>query len=471
MDHDRATTSGSESSPRTRIDARVPRDASAARVVLISTYDCGHQPFGLASPAAWLRREGFDVRLNDLAVEALDESAIAGAALVAFYLPMHTATRLALRALDQVRAIGSGVPVGFFGLYAAMNEPLLRSRGAAFVAGGEFEESLVRAARRIVAGEPVPASEVPRVSHQRLAFLAPERSGLPPLARYARLRVGDEERVTGYTEASRGCRHRCRHCPVVPVYDGRFRIVPREVVLEDVARQVDVVQELHRRFPDLTYDVTIKIEHLLHHAQHLPELRDTGCAFVTSAVESLDDGVLATLEKGHTRADVEEVVRRCREAGLPLQPTFVAFTPWTTVRGYQDLLDAIADLGLIDHVAPVQLAIRLLIPAGSRLLELAEVRDRVEPFDPVALVYRWRHADPEVDHLQREIEAEVVEATGRGEPRAVVFRQILARVEARTGRRPRRLDSSATFAAAPIPFMTEPWYCCAEPLPEPAMPI
>src|SRR5260221_1218387 len=227
-----------------------------------------------------------------------------------------------------------------------MKEPLLRSRGAAFVAGGEFEESLVRAARRIVAGEPVPASEVPRVSHQRLAFLAPERSGLPPLARYARLRVGDEERVTGYTEASRGCRHRCRHCPVVPVYDGRFRIVPREVVLEDVARQVDagarhvtfgdpdfwngigharpLVQELHRRFPDLTYDVTIKIEHLLHHAQHLPELRDTGCAFVTSAVESLDDGVLATLEKGHTRADVEEVVRRCREAGLPLQPTFVA---------------------------------------------------------------------------------------------------------------------------------------------------
>jgi hypothetical protein len=398
---------------------------------------------------------------------------------------------MALRALDQVRACRPDVPVGFFGLYAPMNEALLRARGAAFVVGGEFEPGLVHAARRIAADEPVDSVSSPSISHERLEFLVPERAGLPPLERYARLRVDGEERVAGYTEASRGCRHRCRHCPVVPVYDGRFRIVPREVVLEDVARQVaagarhvtfgdpdfwngigharPLVQELHRRFPDLTYDVTIKVEHLLRHVQHLAELRDTGCAFVTSAVESVDDSVLAALEKGHTRADVVEVVRRCRAAGLPLQPTFVAFTPWTTAAGYLDLLDTLADLDLIEYVAPVQLAIRLLIPSGSRLLELPEVQGWIEPFDPVALVHRWRHPDPAVDRLQRDVEARVATAAASGEVRHDAFRSVLRLAEDLIGRAPRRLAPPS--GAAGIPTMSEPWYCCAEPLPEPASPI
>ncbi len=139
------------------------------------------------------------------------------------------------------------------------------------------------------------------------------------------------------------------------MYGGRFRIVPREVVLEDVRRQVragarhitfgdpdffngvghalPIVEALHREHPRLTYDVTIKIEHLLRHRDRLATLRDTGCAFVTSAVESLDDAVLARLDKGHTRADVIAVAGHLRTLGLTLNPTFVAFTPWTTLEG------------------------------------------------------------------------------------------------------------------------------------------
>ena len=93
---------------------------------------------------------------------------------------------------------------------------------------------------------------------------------------------------------------------------------------------------------------------------------------MTSAVESLDDRVLAFLEKGHTRQDFLEAVALCRAAGLTLVPTFVAFHPWLTLEGYCDLLDTIAELDLVEHVAPIQLAIRLLIPEGSRLLELEE---------------------------------------------------------------------------------------------------
>jgi hypothetical protein len=314
----------------------------------------------------------------------------------------------------------------------------------------------------------------------RLPFHVPDRAGLPPLDRYASLQIGTERRVVGYTEASRGCKHLCRHCPVVPVYQGQFRIVPPEVVLADVRAQVAagarhitfgdpdffngigharaVVEGLSRECPGVTYDVTIKVEHLLTHARHLTALRQTGCLFVTSAVESVDDRVLRLLDKGHTRADFERAVVLCREAGLTLAPTFVAFTPWIDLPGYCELLRAIESLDLVEQVAPIQLAIRLLIPAGSRLLELPEVRALAGPFEPETLAYRWRHPDPRVDRLQEEIAALV----GRrlAAPRREVFDAVFELAHARADLPPlRRLSPDEIRQRATIPYLNEPWYC------------
>src|SRR5205814_3360176 len=111
-------------------------------------------------------------------------------------------------------------------------------------------------------------------------------------------------------------------------------------------------------FPGVTYDVTIKIEHLLKHADALPALARTGCLFITSAVESMDDAVLARLAKGHTRADFVRALELTRAHGLTMAPTFVAFTPWTTREAYLELLRTIRDLDLIGNVPPIQLAIR-----------------------------------------------------------------------------------------------------------------
>ncbi len=494
------------------------------RVLLVSTYDLGRQPFGLASPAAWLKREGAEVECLDLAVQLLDPAAVRRAELIAFYLPMHTATRLAVRVARRVREINPDARLCFYGLYAAMNEPYLRSLGAEAVLGGEFEEGLAGLVRRRgeangepatlpggraaaeAAGPPIGsnghgAGSEPLVSLERLQFIPPDRTGLPPLSSYARLITSEgPSRSVGYTEASRGCKHRCRHCPVVPVYDGRFRIVQREVVLEDVRRQVaagaehisfgdpdffngighaiPLVRALHAEHPALGYDVTIKIEHLLRHGEHLATLRDTGCRFVTSAVESIDDAVLARLDKGHTCADFIEVVQRFREAGLTLNPTFVAFHPWLSLEGYRELLAALANLDLVDHVAPIQLAIRLLIPAGSKLLELDEVRRLVGPFDAEALYHPWRHPDPRVDRLHAEVEALVRQASARGETRAEIFARAwrlagayanarvraLERAKGRASTRlgPRALSMRRAALAAkrpPVPFLTEPWYC------------
>ncbi len=455
------------------------------RVVLISTYELGRQPFGLASPAAWLRHAGGVVTCLDLAVQRLDEDAIRSADLVAFYVPMHTATRLAGALVPRVKALNPDARLCFYGLYAPVNENYLRRIGADTILGGEFEAGLVRVVGRLRGGGNgaghAPQVE-PLVSLERQKFLVPDRTGLAPLSRYASMTLNGQRRTVGYTEASRGCKHLCRHCPIVPVYGGQFRIVQRAVVLEDIRGQVAagaehitfgdpdffngishslaIIRALHEELPHLTYDVTAKIEHLRKHAEHLPTLRDTGCLFVTSAVESVDDRVLALLDKGHTRRDFEEVVRRFREVGLVLAPTFVVFTPWISLEGYQDLLAILAELDLIEHVAPIQLTIRLLIPAGSRLLELQEVQDLVADFDEALLSYRWRHPDPRVDRLQEEVQALAKEAEASGESRREIFSKVwqVADQAAGPGRRcpPQRPRG---LARTPIPIMSEPWYC------------
>jgi len=435
----------------------------------------GRQPFGLASPAAWLIEAGVDVSCVDLAKQKLAADAVRDAEVVGFFLPMHTATRLALPVIDRVRVINPFARLVAYGLYAPLNEALLHEHGVTHVLGGEFEEDLVHA---VINGAGRGGSRTAPTAIPRLQFRVPARDGLLPLTRYATLQVLDERRTAGYTEASRGCKHRCRHCPIVPVYDGRFRVVPAAVVLADVRGQVlagarhitfgdpdffngirhadVVVRGFGREFPDVTYDVTIKVEHLLRHAEMLPVLRETGCAFVTTAVESVDDRVLATLDKGHTRADFERVVGLCRDARLPLAPTFMPFTPWTTLQGYLDLLHAIERLDLVEHVSPIQLAIRLLIPQGSRMLELEDVRGVTAAFDARSLTYPWTHADPAVDALQ----AELTELVGvkLSSSRRDVFARVWDLAHDRAGIRAMRHEAPLVSRAA-IPYLNEPWYC------------
>jgi radical SAM superfamily enzyme YgiQ (UPF0313 family) len=262
-------------------------------------------------------------------------------------------------------------------------------------------------------------------------------------------------RIAGSTDATRGCKHLCRHCPIVPVYNGRFHAVPVDTVLDDIRQQVAagaqhisfgdpdffngptharrIVERLATEFPGLTYDVTIKIEHILKHASMLSLLARTGCVFITSAVESIDEAVLRHLRKGHTRADFVTAVRLCRESGIALSPTFVPFTPWTTLDGYDELLRTLDALGLREQVAPIQLAIRLLITNGSPLLELPDIQAVITGFDPSSLTWPWRHHDSRVDALQQS-----------------VMRSVMAKTEV-----PRA-----------VPHMNEAWYCCAEPSPE-----
>jgi hypothetical protein len=308
---------------------------------------------------------------------------------------------------------------------------------------------------------------------------------MPAIEKYAHLIVpGDGYRIVGSTEASRGCKHLCRHCPIVPVYKGVFRIVSRDIVLEDIRRQVaagaqhisfgdpdffngirhamELVEEFHREFPKLTYDVTIKIEHLRKYEELLSTLRDTGGLFIISAVESVDDAVLEFLDKGHTREDFLHVVKTFRRLGMTLHPTFVPFTPWTTLDGYLDLLNVLQQQALIENVAPIQLGIRLLIPEGSRMLELEDVRRMVGPFDPQSLAYPWRNADPRADALSETVQEIAAAAERQKEARPATFERIWKAAHTAAGF-PAPAIAAAKHSEHVVPYLSEPWYCCAEP--------
>ncbi len=392
---------------------------------------------------------------------------------------MHTATRLAARLIPKLREKNPGARICCYGLYAPMNAEYLRSLGVEKLIGGEFEKELVDWANRSTRND-----DSPRVlSKERLAFRVPDRTGLPAMEKYAHLVLPEGGyRVVGSTEASRGCKHLCRHCPIVPVYEGVFRIVAREVVMEDVRRQVTagaqhisfgdpdffngighatkLIDEFHSEFPGVTYDATIKIEHLRKHEDLLPKLRDTGCLFVISAVESVDDAVLAALDKGHTRADFLHVARKFRELRLTLHPTFVPFTPWTTFEGYLDLLRTLQEEDLVENIAPVQLGIRLLIPEGSRMLELEDIRNMVGPFDAESLVYPWTNLDPRLDALSAKVQSTAAAADAAKWPRTKTFGAIWKAAHEAAGIVVPQLQ---VHSSKGVPFLSEPWYCCAEP--------
>ena len=419
----------------------------------------------------------------DLSLQKLDPEILEHAGLVALYVGMHTATRIAVQALPRVKQLAPKAHLCVYGLYAPMNEALLRALGVGTVLGGEVEPALLALCRRLrINGYPMTQCE-PVISLAKVNFEVPDRSGLPKLSRYARLVLPDgSTRIAGFAEGSRGCKHLCRHCPVVPVYQGKFRIVQADVVMEDIRQQVEegachisfgdpdffngpthgmrLARALHAAFPDVTFDATIKIQHLIDHAELLPELRRSGCLFITSAVEAVDDDILRFLDKNHTSRDFGRAVALTREAGIALAPTFVAFTPWTTLEGTIALLERLVELQLAESVPPVQLTIRLLVPAGSYLLKLPGFKEKLKTFDPGLLGYPWDHADPRVDRLQREITAWVARSEQDGVARRDVFAGIWRMAHEAAGRPAPRLAGNL---GSPIARLSEPWYCCAEP--------
>ncbi|MCH7987903.1 MAG: radical SAM protein [Planctomycetes bacterium] len=457
---------------------------SNGSILLISCYELGHQPMGVALPMGFLQRAGFAADAMDIAVENFDTEKIARAGFIGISVPMHTAMRLGVRVAERIHEINPECHICFYGLYAALNSDYLLDHNADSCIGGEYETPLVALAESVETGSD---GAIPGVIQrgkssgpflQRLEFAVPDRTALPVLDEYAHLEQNGDCRTAGYVEASRGCLHLCTHCPIPPVYGGRFFIVPKDVVLEDIRSQVragakhitfgdpdflngpkhslSVVRAMHAEFPSLTFDFTAKIEHLLNRGDDLPEFAELGCLFIISAVESLSGRVLKILDKEHSQDDFIAVLEKCRDAGIPLRPTWVAFTPWTTLDDYLEMLDFVEANGLIDNVDPVQFAIRLLIPPGSWLADHPETLPYRGPLDEAAFIYRWEHPDPQMDRLHADVLQLVERDAEADEDAATTFYRIR---ELAHGREPDAAVCLLSEDRERVPRLSESWFC------------
>jgi radical SAM superfamily enzyme YgiQ (UPF0313 family) len=435
-------------------------------------------------PAGILARAGIAVRAVDLAVQPFDEADFAGARLVAISAPMHTALRLGRRVAARVRALNPGAHISFYGLYAGLNRAHLLAESADSCLGAEFETPLLELARRIAADPaappraiaPPPGDDTPAAGRApgRGLVQRPARDLITHRAHYAQLALGEERREVGYTQTTRGCKHLCRHCPLPPAYAGSFYALPPGDVMADIAALVArgarhitfadpdflngpghalrVTRAMAERFPTLTFDYTAKIEHLRAHERTVDELQELGCVFVVSALESLNDSVLAHLHKGHTRADALHVIRRFRARGLALRPSLVPFTPWETRASLAALLDVVDGEDLVGSIDPVQYSIRLLLPEGSLLLDDEGMAACIDGFDPAIPGYRWRHPDAGMDALQRDIARVAEQASGGGEAVAATFARIRDLVTPGAG-------TVITHPPRIAPRLTEDWFC------------
>ena len=447
------------------------------RVLLVSTYELGHQPLSVAGAAGALRAAGHEVRCADIAAKPIDPADVDWAQRAALSVPMYTAMRLALEVARVIRRHKPAIPLCYFGLYAAAAGDLPSESPSDAAIAGEYEAGLASWAGGGPAG--------PRVALARLDNPTPDRTGLAPLDAYARLSAGGEERLVGSVAASRGCSHRCRHCPVPVVYDGRVRPVEAAKVLADIdalvvngARHINfadpdffnsprhsarVLASFADRHPDVSFDATIKVEHILRHRDMLCLLAGARCAFVVSAFESTSDRILGILDKGHTSSDASRAVKALREYGIEIRPSWLPFTPWTTLRDLVDLLDFVIAHDLVDNVDPVQYSIRLLVPEGSLLLANEAIQSHVTGYDPAVIGWSWAHPEPAIDELQLTV-AGIVES-GIGDAPRETFERIDAAIRATAGDASSRPTLGAV-SQGPMGHrarLSEPWFCCSEP--------
>jgi radical SAM superfamily enzyme YgiQ (UPF0313 family) len=457
-------------------------------ILLISCYELGHQPFHLASLSAMLEQAEYYPLPIDTSVETLDDETIRKARFVAISVPMHTALRLGEQIAQRVRRVNPQAFICFYGLYALLNaDHLLQSTIDAAI-GGEYEIPLLKL---IAAIEHEESTILPGVYTRQAAagpwiertpFVVPQRGHLPDLERYARLEWDGELRLAGYTETTRGCKHTCLHCPVTPIYQGRFFAIPRDIVLADIRAQVTrgaghitfgdpdfwngpthamrILHAMHQEFPDVTFDATIKVEHLLKFRDLLPEMKSLGCAFVVSAVESLNDDALKQLDKGHTFQDVATVFTLMEQADIPLRPSLLPFSPWETLETYSNLLDFFEQRHLVEHIDPVHLSIRLLIPPGSALLTSPDSARWLGELDATAYTYRWQHPDPRMDTLQTQIATLVEQAENVQADPVTTFFQVMALTQAAQGKDFSITNSLERYGRRKVlPHLTESWFC------------
>jgi radical SAM superfamily enzyme YgiQ (UPF0313 family) len=401
------------------------------RVVLASGYDGGFQPIGVGTAASWLSQAGIDATCLDAFVDGIDEGRLHDADLVGISVQLFQSIAPAVDIAAAVRRTSPQARIVMFGQHANIHAERLVGRHCDAVIRGDWEPALVALARQ-AAGDTVSlpgevqdvldAGAPIRVNIQRSGHLPPARHALPGLDRYSSLEAGKffvRPTVIGNVETARGCHHSCSYCSVFAATGTKVNIIPAAVVLEDIRQVValgathigfvdaefinsrrhglDVVRRMKAEFPDLTFDIVTRADHIVESKDVIAELKNLGCAFVTSAFEFPRQRVLDAVNKGLTLEHIERAIAFCRSIGLKLNPTFIIFNPWIDLSDLLFFDEWLEQTGLIESVDAEQFRGRLYLYKGSPLLADADIRNLrlVEhPFH-----YDWEHPDRRVDEI------------------------------------------------------------------------
>ncbi|CAM4439515.1 arsinothricin biosynthesis radical SAM protein ArsL [Paenibacillus tarimensis] len=408
------------------------------RILLVSNFEGGFQPITVATAlSALLKEDGMQVEVLDTYVEGVQESRFADQDLIAVSIPLFDAVQAAAEVTKIIRRVNPQAHITFFGQHATINASRLAGTYSDSCICGEWEQPLVQLARYlngeedcslegILTGSGAREGQVIHPYMSRDHFAVPARHMLPPLHKYPQKQINKllgSDRVVGSTEIARGCHHKCLYCSVYAAYDGKVLLVPEHVVLEDVRNLmaggmthltfidadffnakyhgIKLLRQIHQEFPQLTFDFTTRVDHILENKEALAEMKQLGLKFITSALEFPSELVLDAVAKETSVSDIEQAIQFLRDTGIMLNPTFIMFNPWTNIDDLTSFRTFVEDNQLNDIIDPIQYETRLYLYKGSPLLRQSSIQSL--ELTEHEFHYEWKHPNPEIDELFAEI--------------------------------------------------------------------
>ena len=219
-----------------------------------------------------------------------------------------------------------------------------------------------------------------------------------------------------------------------------------------------ILEKLNNEFPSVTYDSTIKVEHIIKYKDYFKELNNSNMLFVISAFETTNDLVLEILQKNHTAKDLNEAIEISKLNNIDIRPTWMPFTPWTETSDLHNIIKLIEKFQLRETVDPIQLTIKLLIPKHSLIIHRPEIKKYLGRYDVESFSYSWSYEHIKVDYLQRSLFNYVVENEGLDEKDQYLGLVYLIEDLTETN-----IIYRHNYTYRDVPKLSETWFCCSEP--------
>jgi len=431
------------------------------KILLLSFYDLGKQPKIISELHKKLDNGSNQIDIVDYSIEeknlTLDNYDVLG-----IYASMHTASVLAEQYLRD-RKLPNKLFV--FGLYANVFSEMFSNFQSIHSFDSDELESLL---------------EVQLNPNYSFKHSVPDRTILPSITDYSHIVDGSNNLIAGSVETTYGCKHECTHCPVPIEFKGMFKTFGTEKIITDVTNQVEegakhisfndpdffngpkhalkILQLLNEKHPSITYDSTIKVEHILKYPDYFQELKNLNMLFVISAFETTNDHVLNILQKNHSFNDLNKAVELSLENNIDIRPTWMPFSPWTEQNDLISIIKLIENYKLRETVDPIQLTIKLLVPKNSLILKRPEMKEYLLDYDPASFSYAWQYKFPNIDNIQNELFTYVLQHESENE-----YTQYLGLVDILESHTNETLLNSEKYSQRIVPKLSETWFCCAEP--------